>query len=113
MANQLIEPKEVEEESSTKDRASAVPHTCRFPQTGTYLTKSISTSEENRTWRNKKVDYNQSNNLFCCNYNSIAQEATATEEMSRVVPMRVPRTLIGINASEQVGTIVKEYGAWP
>ena len=32
------------------------------------------------------------------------------EEMSRIVPMRVPRTLIGVNASEQVGTIAKERG---
>jgi len=33
------------------------------------------------------------------------------EEMSRIVPLRIPRTLIGVDASEQVGTIAKEYGA--
>ena len=33
------------------------------------------------------------------------------EELARILPVRVPRTLIGINASEQVGAIAKELGA--
>jgi alcohol dehydrogenase class IV len=33
------------------------------------------------------------------------------EEFSRIFEMRVPRTLFGLNASEQVGSIAKEIGA--
>jgi hypothetical protein len=39
------------------------------------------------------------------------ERGRVVEEFSRILEMRVPRTLFGNNASERVGSIAREIGA--